>query len=244
MKQFENYILNKTFVLLFLLLISLFKSQLSINYTIEKIPNSRRHILNINIENNSNINYAIPIDTTGFRVYYPDEPSSNFYYEFADKGLGVMLLFKEKNKYIIGESRSHDFRQSDLNMREDIKKQKITGEEKLKIWQEKYKIKNKLLAKKNMYLFNNIIFLQPGERLSFQKTFDFLDFNNTDYYYNLYFLQPEIQYILRLKYSINKKIYLNLTTEQKVKLKGYKLFCGDLLSNESLFEFSKSDLKN
>jgi len=246
MKQFKNYIQNKVLVLILLLSMTLLKSQISINYTIKKIPGTRKHILDINIRNNTSDKYFLPLDTTGFRVYYPDEPLSNFYYEFADRGLGLMLMFKENEKYIVGESRSHTFRESDIDdkMSEDIRKKQLTFKNDIKAWQKKYKIKDKLSAEKNMYLFNNLKVLQPGEELSFQKTFDFLTFNDNNGYYNLYFLYPEKKYKLALKYVIEKEIYSNLTMTQKDVYKNYKFFSGDVISNENVFLFSKDELQN
>jgi hypothetical protein len=231
-------------LLFFLLMPIAFKSQINIDYSIKKIDGTRKHILKINIVNNTDKNYILPIDTTGFRVYYPDEPSSNFYYDSADRGLGIMPLFKYNKEYIMGESRSHHLQEIDVDnsLVSRLDGLKRNNENNLIKWMKKYNINDELSAKKNMYLFKHIIFLKPHQNFSFEKVFDFLGFNETELYYNMYPLEPERVYEFSLSYHIDKKIYSNLTKEQKISLRGYTFFSGTVNTKKEVpFSFTKKE---
>lgn len=215
---------------------SVFKSQISINYSIKNLEGTNKHILNINIVNHTKIKYLIPLDTTGFRVYYPDEPCSNFYYELsADKGLGLTLLFKDNQDYVIGESKNHHLRDIDVDTIVTSKLDK-KNKEKLNKWKKKWGFKSEFSAKKNMYLYQSLISLKPNESISFRKELDFSEFNNTDSFYNMYSLENGKVYGFSLSYCIDKNIYLNLTSKQKKILKNHSLFAGAITSKEIEFK--------
>ncbi|UZT97255.1 hypothetical protein ODZ84_19000 [Chryseobacterium fluminis] len=235
----------KILIITMLFSTALLKSQITINYDIKKIPETRNYRIYISIKNNTDKKYVIPIDTTGFRVYYPDEPVSEFYYEQADRGLGLILLFKDVDKYVTGESRSHAFRETDIDdhMSKEYKQKQNTYKKEIDRWRKKYKIKDEDAAKKNKYLYNSLKILNPGEILSFYKTFDFLDFNDNKDYYNLYPLEYDKKYNFSLEYSVDKEIYSNLTSEQKEIFKDYIFLYGRQTSDISQFEVSEEEYK-
>jgi len=223
----------KLIFFILILFTSVLKSQISINYTIKKTEGTNKHILNINIVNHTKIKYLIPIDTTGFRVYYPEEPCSNFYYELsADKGLGLMLLFKYNEEYVMGDSKSNHLKDIDLDVMTSSKLDEINNKI-LKKWKKKWGFKSDLSAKKNMYLYESLLSLKPNESISFIKEIDFSEFNNTDIFYNTYSLENGKVYGFSLSHCIDENIYLNLTSQQRKKFKNYTFFNGTIYSKET-----------
>ncbi|MDH6252580.1 hypothetical protein M2347_002307 [Chryseobacterium sp. H1D6B] len=233
----------KKLLSLFFLLPFLYNAQITINYTAKKITNSRKIILHINITNESNDKYVIPIDTTGFRVYYRDEICSNFFFGGSDRGLGLTLLFENNKEYIDGQSGGGYI--SDESFEKDKKyiAQSKNYKKKLNKWKVKYNIKADSTAEKNKYFFENLIFLKPRQTLVFKRELDPNLFNQDKnlILFNTYYLQPEKQYMFSLFHCVDKNSYNSLTDQQKRELTGYRFFTGNIESKWVSYSFTKEE---
>lgn len=223
---------------------SFFLSQISVNIqVIKKSSNTdKTKFLEIKIKNNSNVNYALPLDTLDFKPFYEGESCVNFsspesyndlmlktYFENEYDGESLMAIPKfkllgkidENNKNVIKEVKNRD---SLLKLQD----------KELEVWVKKYKIKQgNNWALKNQFLYSNIILLNPNEEIKYYKNIDTskLNLDKIGGNYDYYNLDPNTHYKFSLKYCINPKIYDFLTKKQKNKLKEYSFFSGNLESN-------------
>ena len=59
------------------------------------------YVFEINLSNNSDYDYIIPIDTANYRFYFPEETCANFYRLENYPDLGIIFKIKnEKNEYM------------------------------------------------------------------------------------------------------------------------------------------------
>ncbi len=227
---------------LFFLLPFLSYSQIAIDYTANKINNSRKIFLSIKITNESGEKYAIPIDTTGFRVYYRDESCSNFFFGGADRGLGLTVLFSNKGEYQNGQSGGGYINEENFD-KQSISTQTDNYQRQLEKWKTKYNIKVDSIAEKNKYFFESIILLNPRQAIEFKAELDPNLFNQDEnlILFNTYYLQPEKQYLFSLYHCIDVKSYQVLTHRQKKELYGYRLFSGNIKSQEIQYSFTEGE---
>lgn len=223
---------------------SFFLSQISIDIKFINRDNEfgKSKLLEIRIKNNSDMSYALPLDTTDFKPFYEDELCVDFsssesyqdlmlntYIENENNNESLMALPKFR---LMGNIDITDKKVvAEMNRRDSLVK--IQNKD-LEIWCKKNKIKqNKDWIIKNKFLYSNFIYLKPKQEVIYYKHLN-LEKLNTDKIsgnYNYYNLDFNNQYKFSLKYCIDDKIYNYLTEAQKIKLKKYNFFKGTLESN-------------
>lgn len=194
--------------------------------------------MKITFINTSKNNYMIPLDTRGIRAY----DGNIFWLDFknskkADKSLCLELSIKKSNTEFPLEATT---RKKDIDM--DLinfdslsiiaKKENDEYQEKLENWKVKYKIKDKKKAEKNMFLNENLLFLESGQEFSYYIKFD-TSFELENNYFSpesYYLITPDTKYYAVLKLKIPGNIRSYFTTEQIEKYKKYKIFTGDIIS--------------
>ncbi len=219
---------------------SLCISQISITLKIigkNSGPNNGRR-LEIRIKNETEVSYALPIDTVDFKPFYQDESctdfsepdnlmlANNFENErgetsMAIPGFTLLGTIDENDKKVIKEMQRRKSR-VELQQRET------------KLWKKKNKIgKSVIWAAKNKFLYSNILILKPKQEIIYYKIFSPEKFNldSITGNYNYYNFNLNEYYLFSLNYCVDYKIYQYLTQKQKDKLSGYQLFSGYLRSN-------------
>ena len=59
------------------------------------------YVFEINLSNNSDYDYIIPIDTANYRYYFPEETCANFYRLENYPDLGIIFKIKNKKIFIV-----------------------------------------------------------------------------------------------------------------------------------------------
>lgn len=235
----------KKLLLLLILSFSIsYNSQIKLYFSVQKKINSGKYLLKLTILNETNDFYALPLDKSGFKAYYSseyceDQNTINSSYRYFSPT--VMIKETSKNEFLEASSRMLDIVdvQYDSYMRK-VELNKKDKEKKLFNWMYKNDIDNLFSAQKNFYLMNNMLMLKPKENVSYNIELDVneilrSDLSTTYDYYILGFNN----YSLSLDICIEKNIYLDLTKAQKIKLKKYKLFNGNIKSNNFSFDAYK-----
>ncbi len=197
------------------------------------------YVFEINLSNNSDYDYIIPIDTANYRYYFPEETCANFYRLENYPDLGIIFKIKnEKNEYMdsLLSGFIHLTEEELLAVSKKRKEKERIHREKIKNWKRKYHIKGDYKnIDINWYLYNQLKVLKSKKSITYLKNFNINEINiDLDTYpsYYYYHLDKNVDYPMFLEICIDEKIYDYLTPKQKEEFKGYKLFSGKIQSNE------------
>ena len=194
------------------------------------------YTLQIKLSNESNTNYAIPIDTTGYMVYYSGFQHDNID-GFQEKYLKFMPQIIINEELLEGESSlppRFDDKYISILIQVQNKKRK-QYERGISKWRHKYKLTgDNLFVNNNKQIFSNIKTIKAGETIIYIKKFSptKMNYNPLIYTHDYYIMKNDIPYPMSLEIGINSCIYNFLTSEQKEKFKDYKFFSGKIQSNE------------
>lgn len=230
--------MKKFLVILILLIVNFSFSQIKLKIDDVRLIDENKYLLKISVINESKENYAVPIDTTGFRAYF----SSKICPEFEDVEYPYLaptiLIEDDSNKQIIeGDIGNIGYLDDEAiakinngDIYRKINKDKLL----LNQWMKKERISDSLKAKINMYIINNILLLKPLEVISYQILMDTseLRYSKNTLLHDRYNLKENMKYNLSLAICINQKIYHNLTLNQIEKFDGNTLFTGTIESNK------------
>ena len=229
---------NILFIVIFFIYNTLF-SQISMKVSVFS-KKEDNYMLKIEVINDSDYDYIIPIDTANYRYYFPEETCTNFYRLENYPDLGIIFKIKnKKNEYMdsLLSGFIHLTEEELLAISEKRKEKERIHREKIKNWKRKYHIKGDYKnIDINWYLYNQLKVLKSKKSITYLKNFNIndinigLDINSSSYYY--YHLDKNVDYPMFLEICIDKKIYDYLAPKQKSEFKGYKLFSGKIQSNE------------
>jgi hypothetical protein len=227
--------MNKYFLIYLLLLINnITYSQIKFTVSIAKVIDNDKYILKINFANQSKENYAIPVDTTGFRAYYSPQICNKV--DYPDKYFAPVLLFKDEKSetYIQANSGSYDIPEMAIeNLEKQARIKLRKRKDKIKNWMIKNQFKIFEEAEENYNVIKNIIFLKPTQSFSYEIMLDLSDIrrSNISLNHDRYSLDEKSSYHLSLSVCIDKSIYKLLTSKQIKQNKTYKFYDGRLDSN-------------
>ncbi len=204
----------------------LFNSQIKIELNIDNLNKKAKIVL----LNETNTNLAIPLDTLTLSPYFDDICLEIKNYIHGSPYLGLNI--KLKNEDTISDFLGGSGKMDDLSLVNKMAKEKKKYERKIRLWQKKNNIKSFEEAKINYYVFNNLIYLKPGEKIERTFYFDLHNITNGKYMYYYYHIEDDKQYNVSLSFNIQDCVYKYLTATQKEKLTDYKLFTGSIESNE------------
>ena len=197
------------------------------------------YVFEINLSNNSDYDYIIPIDTANYRYYFPEETCANFYRLENYPDLGIIFKIKnEKNEYMdsLLSGFIHLTEEELLAVSKKRKEKERIHREKIKNWKKKYHIKGDYKnIDINWYLYNQLKVLKSKKSITYLKNFNINEINiDLDTYpsYYYYHLDKNVDYPMFLEICIDEKIYDHLTQKQKEEFKNYKFFSGKIQSNE------------
>ncbi len=231
--------------LCFLFYATLLFSQIEIK--IEPLKNNDKNCkIRITIVNTSKLNYAIPLDNSGFKpfdneIYWLDFETT----EKLNKNLALELLIRPnvKEEYMEAFTRiphppDPDFINIDslwTSMNKDFE----DYEKEINSWKLDNEIEDFKKAEKNKYLINNMLFLKAGEEYSYniqlQNTFSVEQFPFSPV--SFYLIGPNQKYLINLRINITKDIKMFFTKKQLLKIKNNQLFSGIINSNNLLISF-------
>jgi hypothetical protein len=221
---------------------ALYNAQIKFELSVQEKINIGKYLLKLTIINETNDFYALPLDRSGFKAYYSSEyceDQNNIDSSYRYLSPSVMLKQASKNEFLEASSRKLEVPDKQLHdyiQRMEIKKKE--QEKKLSDW----KHKNNILTntQRNYYLMNSLLMLKPKESVSYNISLDINEISRSDLSpsYDYYILGFN-NYSLSLDICINKDIYLDVTENQKIKLKKYKLFSGLIKSNNFSFNAYK-----
>lgn len=195
--------------------------------------------IKVTLKNTTIDNYIIPLDTTSMKAYDNNE----FWKSFVDsenvaKTLCLELYFKDsktkKNLISLSKNRNIDFDLVNIDsLSKSVKKENNIYQKKLELWRKKYAIKNSSFSEKNMYLNNNLLFLEAGKELSFHVKFSasFDLVNSIMSMESYYIIVPGNKYYAEFKLNIPTEIRSYFTSRQLEKYRNYKIFTGKISSN-------------
>ncbi|WP_157761445.1 hypothetical protein [Chryseobacterium camelliae] len=222
--------ITKILIFLNLIVFCYFNSQLKMECNINFIDKKATVIL-LNTTNN---NVVIPIDKHSLRPYFNDICLDLSQYQFDYPVLGPSILI-HKNDSILESSSSGDIGNDLAIIENESKKRKANinkYENDIRLWQKLHHIKSFEEAKINYYVYNNLMFLKPKEKIVLEFYFDLNNITKEKYMNYFYRLESGQNYSLNISLKINECIYNYLTGYQKSKLKKYKLFYGTIVSNK------------
>ena len=222
-------IIKRIFLISNLLVLEKFHSQIKMDLNIDN-KNKKAHLKLIN---ESNDDLIIPIDTLSLRPYFDDICLDITEYTFIYPTLGLQIKLEQNNEIIESAATSgkiDDFNQIKKEAKKENKEKK-NFERLVQAWQKKNNIKSFEDAKINYYIFNNLIRLKPGETIERTFYFDLHNITNGKYMYYYYHIEDDKQYDISLSLSVKNCLYDYLTTAQKNSFHNYKLFIGEIESN-------------
>lgn len=207
------------------------KSQIGVSFFMEL---DRKSAV-VTIENQSSKSYAIPLEITNLKPYWEggNHCETILYYHGPSHQLSLSLkLTDSKTDKTLEPQQTY----VDLDLEfieKDLEKNKncyINPD--FKNWQQKFKIKDEKAAKLNYYIYSNLIFLKPNQKIKFRVLTDLQNISNELYFVYRYDTKPDTRYRFEVSTEISNCLYDILTTEQKEELKDYSFFTGKLKSNE------------
>ncbi|MCW3167669.1 hypothetical protein OMO38_03925 [Chryseobacterium sp. 09-1422] len=227
--------MNKLFFLIFFPFF--IKSQIGVSFFTEL---DRKSVV-VTITNHSSKNYVLPLEMTNLKPYWEGENSCETlsYYHSQSHQLSFSLkLTDSKTNIALEPQDTHvnldfDFIEKELKKNNDC--YNINSE--LKKWQQKFKIKDQKAAELNYYIYNNLIFLKPNQKIKFRLLTDLQNISNELYFVYRYDTKPDKRYRFELLIEINNCAYDILTPEQKEEMKDYSFFTGKLQSNKLNCDF-------
>ncbi len=185
-------------------------AQLKLNIQLKKniVVNDNiyeKNIIEITISNNSSDAVAFPLNIEGLTPFFEGETCIKKHAVSDSYSLLPIILVTTQNRLIDAERAFHH-----LNP--------VVG--------------NKSLEKKSN-IYSKLIFLKPYQKYVYQLYFNPHEFHDDIYkvFYWYYQTQRNIDYVLSLRFCINKEIYEKLSKSERKKISKYKLFNGILISN-------------
>jgi hypothetical protein len=208
-----------------------------------------QNYIEVKIINTSNFNYAIPIDTSDIKPDFFGN-SCDYKYEndniFAEKNdmlFRISFINNSNSKFedeIYNFPTPQDVAHSEIIKYEYYRKkdsvEKIFNN-KIESWVKANNFKKiDSNSKINYLLCSNLLLLKPKQEFIYNIKINSAKLyssrmHETETYYYYYNLKNDVDYSFMLIYCVDKMIYKYLTKKQKEKLKGYKLFSGNLNSN-------------
>ena len=219
-------IIERIFLILNLLVLNQFHAQMKMELNID-YKNKKAKVV---LSNETNTNLIIPLDTLALSPYFDDICLEIKNYIHGSPYLGLNI--KLKNEDTISDFLGGAGKMDDLRVVNTIAKETKKHERKIRLWQKKNNIKSFEEAKINYYVFNNLVYLKPREKIERTFYFDLHNITNGKYMYYYYHIEDDKQYNVSLSFSIEDCIYKYLTPSQKEKLSEYKLFTGKIESNK------------
>lgn len=218
--------IKKNLLIISLLVFYQFNAQIKIELNIDHL-NKKAKVVLLNETNN---NLVIPLDTLTLSPYFDDICLEMKNYIHGSPYLGLNI--KLKNEDTISDFLGGAGKIDDLSVVNIIATEKKKYERKIRLWQKKNNIKSFEEAKINYYVFNNLIYLKPGEKIERTFYFDLHNITNGKYMYYYYRVEDDKKYNASLTFNINECVYKYLTQKQKQSLNKYNLFTGEVESNK------------
>ncbi|WP_234111076.1 hypothetical protein [Chryseobacterium sp. R2A-55] len=183
------------------------KLEIELNKNIEVTKEiSKKNTLTISITNFSNSNIAFPLNNGGITPFLENESCTDkMVNELSLYSALPMIVLAKEGKSLEVESWFH-------HIGNNVNYEK---------------------SKKRSF-YSHLIFLKPYEKYTFQVYFNPHEFydspNGISYWY--FETMKQVEYNLKVQICINKLLYRELTKRQLKRLSNYKLFEGNLLSND------------
>lgn len=228
--------MKKFLLIINLLIFSSIYSQITYSIAIKKKISNNSFIIKLVINNLSDENYIIPIDTSGFKALYQDERCGMINLEYPYKYFSPNILLKQTNngKTLEAYSKTYDIPEKSISKIEkhfdSIKQREV---DLIKNWALKEKLNNIDMAERNYYIFKNLIVLKAKDTFSTEILLDIFNIKRSEssLNYDSYATIPNMNYSINSEICIDRNIYRYFTKNQKKKLRGYKMFSGLLVSN-------------
>ncbi len=165
---------NILFIVIFFIYNTLF-SQISMKVSVFS-KKEDDYMLKIEVINDSDYDYIIPIDTANYRYYFPEETCANFYRLENYPDLGIIFKIKnKKNEYMdsLLSGFIHLTEEELLAISEKEKEKERIHREKIKNWKRKYHIKGDYKnIDINWYLYNQLKVLKSKKSITYLKNFN------------------------------------------------------------------------
>lgn len=236
--------MKKILFILSLVTSLLYSSQIKFHFFIQKKISTGKYLLKLTLTNTTDYFYALPLDKSGFKAYYASEyceDPKNTATSYKYFSPAVMIRETSKNELLEASSRMLDVVDDQVDKYvKKVEHNKESREKMLLSWKYRNSIDNALGVERNYYLISNLLMLKPKESISYSINLDLNEIFRSDMstIYDYYVLGFN-NYSLSLNLCINENIYLDLTKDQKIKLKKYKLFSGLIKSNDFSFDTYK-----
>lgn len=188
-------------------------------------------IANVIIKNDSKENFVFPVDRFHFRPYEAKcDTFSDYESEFPSFGVMVNIISADNKRedYVQG----YKYVDNIDSIKQDIETKRDELQKKIKDWGASNDIKDYGLALINYNLNNNLIYLKPYEKISFNIKLDLNNITDQELIFYNYILDKTKSYKFYLSLCNYNQINKYLTSSQKIKLKKYKLFTGSIESNK------------
>lgn len=235
--------MEKTYIFLAMLVSCCFHTQINLKIKlsgVDKTATESSYIIQVNLQNTSEDFIAIPIVLTRLKGYFVDERCVDRLNFRENKILDFTAFVKYKGHNVDVVAAMSDIDQDEIATRlKEIERLDLIKQSDLRNWMRSNNISNVNLAEINKILFENILLLEPCEEISYHIIFRPESINCLEcglfYFYSL---EENSEVDLSLLHCVDDSIYTYLTEDQKKKLKRYKFFSGELLSNEIKLHFS------
>ncbi|WP_172279652.1 hypothetical protein [Chryseobacterium sp. LAM-KRS1] len=238
--------MKKILLPFFIFIFSFFYSQIRIELNViendQSFINEKKYKLIVKVINESDQKYLVPIDTTGFKNYMPDEVCSNFNLIEFYPDLGLLPMFKYNDVYLEGTGINYGHVTLMGKYNRKLRVFNNNKKKKLDKWIKDNRLKGLSIEKVqiNKYLMSNLILLDGRQEIIFSKYFNPIKYNLNELFPSSYSypIENNKTYQFSLQTCINESIYSNLTIMQKSQLKDYIFFSGNIESNIVNFKMS------
>ena len=213
---------------MFLLLHNICNSQVKITWEYSK--NLKK--ADVIIYNDGAKDILLPLDLKSLKPHFENE-CSMVDYEFPYPSFGLTLLVENEHEKMFGSIHNIEVSENNNFNRIVLERQEINNEylDFIKKWDESNKISDLDFAKKNYYLYNNLVFIKSKQKIKFQIAVNFDNITNQKYIYYYYPIDWGKKIEVMLSTCIDSDTYNYLTERQKQELKKYEFFTGNLRSN-------------
>lgn len=234
--------MKKQIIFLLLFISQIFFSQIKMELNILKeksiTTNEKEYLLEIKLINESNVDYIIPIDTTGYNVFSEKNQCHKFLMQKSYPDLGIRLRIKDSKtgSLEIPFPILVDYPLNHLKtIVKKLKKERKQQKQKIKKWKQKQRLNGTYEEQNiNWYLYHQLKILNSKSTIVYKKKINPSRFNEDKHLLDVSFfdLQEDKDYNLFLEFCIDKGKYNYLTPQQKEQYKDYKFFTGKIISNE------------